>query len=571
MSPSEPDSPTRKPIRLWPGVLIVVLQWLARFGLPVVAPDALLFAVMGGLLGGVLILAWWLFFSRAPWNERLAAPALAALALWLSRSLAHESIVTGGQGMLFFLLAVPVLSLAFVAWALLARDLEGTARWATMAGAIFLSCALFGLVRTGGLTADFDNQLAWRWSPTAEDRLLAEAEPVEPAKAATIDDGIAEWPGYRGADRDDVIRGTRIAADWTASPPQELWRRPVGPGWSSFAVQDGVIYTQEQRGDEETVAAYDLATGEPVWRHGDAARFWESNAGAGPRATPMLHDGRVYALGATGLLNALDARDGSVIWSRDAAADAEMKAPDWGFSGSPLALDDTLWVPVSGRLVAYEMADGELRWKGPDDGVSYTSPHGVTLDGVGQVLMQGESGLRSFAADGTVLWQHAWEGYPIVQPVPTPDGDLLLAATAQSGTRRLSVEHGPDGWSAEERWTSIRLKPYFNGFVVHEGHAYGFDGAILASIDLENGERQWKGGRYGHGQLLLLAEQDVLLVLSERGELALVGATPEGFEELARIQALEGKAWNHPVLVDDVLLVRNDREMAAYRLAKVGD
>ena len=126
------------------------------------------------------------------------------------------------------------------------------------------------------------------------------------------------------------------------------------------------------------------------------------------------------------------------------------------------------------------------------------------------------------------------------------------------------------GWNLEERWTTNGLKPYFNDFVVHKGHAFGFDGAILSSINLQDGKRNWKGGRYGNGQMILLAEQDLLLVLSEDGELALVSATTDGYREIAKFTALDGKSWNHPVLVGSMLLVRNGEEMAAFRLTLDG-
>ena len=158
-----------------------------------------------------------------------------------------------------------------------------------------------------------------------------------------------------------------------------------------------------------------------------------------------------------------------------------------------------------------------------------------------------------------------------MQPALTADGDILISVSDSSGLRRISVAQGPNGWTVEERWTSIRLKPYYGDFVVHDGHAYGFDGGILACVDLENGERKWKGGRYGAGQLVLLPDQDVLLVLTEQGELALVTAAPDRFTELARVPAIEGKTWNHPVLVGDVLVVRNGEEMVAFRLSLAGD
>jgi outer membrane protein assembly factor BamB len=398
---------------------------------------------------------------------------------------------------------------------------------------------------------------------------LPVALPSAPAATHTpvATTNTAGWPGFRGPGRDSIIRGVRIETDWSRSPPAELWRRPIGPGWSSFAVRGNLLYTQEQRGDDEIVASYDVTTGKPVWKHRDSTRFWESNGGAGPRATPTLSGGRVYTFGATGILNALSADDGAVVWSRNVASDTGAMIPEWGFASSPLVVDDLVIVHAD-ALVAYDRATGNRRWLGPARGGGYSSPQLVTIDGVAQIVQLSGSGATSVApADGTLLWEHSWPGVPIVQPAMVATGDLLISTTGAAGTRRIAVAHGPAGWTVEERWTSIGLKPYFNDFVVHDGHAFGFDGSILACIALEDGKRTWKGGRYGNGQLVLLADQNLLLVLSEEGELALVKATPDQFTEVARFQALEGKTWNHPVLVGDVLLVRNGEEMAAFRLA----
>jgi outer membrane protein assembly factor BamB len=367
----------------------------------------------------------------------------------------------------------------------------------------------------------------------------------------------------------------QIATDWSTSPPVELWRRPIGPGWSSFAVSGDLLYTQEQRGPDEVVSCYRVSTGEPIWRHRDATRFWESNAGAGPRGTPTLLNGRVYTLGATGILNVLDAGNGAVVWSRNAASDLNAKTPMWGFSSSPLVVDDVVIVALGGKLAGYDATTGNRRWAGPGSGFSYSSPHLATIDGVTQVLFISGDGTTSVApATGKVLWEHAWPGGAIVQPALTNDGGVLVNAISMNGgtgIRRLAIAHSAGHWSVAERWTSTGLKPYFNDFVVHNGFAFGFDGSILSCIDLQDGQRKWKGGRYGNGQLLLLADQDLLLVLSEDGELALVKATPDQFTEVARFPgALEGKTWNHPVVVRDVLLVRNDHEMAAFRLSRTG-
>jgi outer membrane protein assembly factor BamB len=571
---------------------------------------------MGGLLGFAGVVLWWLFLSRAAWFDRIAALVLMVAAIAATYPFLDVSLATGAMGMLFPMLAIPGLCLAFVIWAVVSRRWSRGVQRATMALTIVAACAVWTLARTGGFSGAFDNDLAWRWTPTPEDRVLALADdtpptavpaekpgaapapaaaPIAPVSANTTPappDSVAtkidaspsgapaaelvnaslDWPGFRGRNRDGLVHGVRIATDWSAAPPKELWRRPVGPGWSSFSVHGDVFFTQEQRGEEEVVAAYRVSTGAPVWKHRDQARFWESNGGPGPRGTPTLHNGRVYSLGATGILNVLDEATGRVIWSRNAGTDSNTKIPDWGFSASPVLIDDMVIVAVAGTLVAYDRETGAPQWIGPDGGPGYSSPHVVTIDGVSQIILLDAKGATSVSpTTGARLWDvtvtTGGMAAPIVQPAMTADGDVLISAGDTSGLHRFTVANSAGSWSATSRWSTNGLKPYFNDFVVHKGHAYGFDGSMLACIDVVDGKRKWKGGRYGNGQLVLLPDQDLLLVVTEEGELALASATTDKFTELARVPAITGKTWNHPVLAGDVLLVRNGEEMAAFRLA----
>ena len=588
---------SRQPPRalgLRPGIVIVTLLWSTWIGLPLLAPAAAPVAMVGALLGGLGVLVWWAFFSGAAPIERWGAPLLMLGVSLATVPLLDVSISSSMMGLMFPVYTAPVLSLVFVAWAVATRRMADRPRRVALVAAIVLASGFWATLRTDGMTGDGRQDLTWRWTETAESRLLATtagerlAPPPGATMATTVDERLApppkatmaandandaDWPGFRGRNRDGVVRGIRIATDWDSSPPEALWRRPVGPGVGSFSVRGRQVFTQEQRGDQEVVSSYLLATGEPVWRHADPVRFWDSHAGAGPRGTPTVAGDRLYALGGTGLLTALDARTGRRLWGRDMAAEHDVFSSGWGFAGSPLVVDDVVIVAAIGTLAAYDAETGAPRWSAPGTGDSYSSPHPVTLDGVPQVLLLTSDGVTSVApADGTVLWTHDWAtGSRIVQPALTAAGDILVGADGFAGLQRVSATRTAGkhaGWATEVRWTTRSLKPYFNDFVAHEGHAYGFDGSILASVDLETGERAWKGGRYGHGQLLLLAAQDLLLVLGERGDLALVDATPAGFNERARVPAIEGKTWNHPVLVDDILLVRNTEEMAAFRLTR---
>ena len=298
------SSTSQRPLRVWPGVIAVALQWLVWFGVTVVEPEAMMGAVIGAAACALAVLVWWLFFSRAPWAERLGAIALIVVSVVVTKRVVHPSIAGGGMGMLLYIFSLPALSLALVVAAAAGRRLSGGPRRGVMVAAILLACAVFTLIRTGGISGYGVSDLHWRWTPTPEQLLLAQAanEPdrTAPAAAAAPDTRLpstnlnqpaaptsspsaakipeksgadpvaantaAGWPGFRGPERNGVIRGVRIDTDWSRSKPVELWRKPVGPGWSSFAVHGRLIYTQEQRGDDELVSCYDLTTGAPVVR-----------------------------------------------------------------------------------------------------------------------------------------------------------------------------------------------------------------------------------------------------------------------------------------------------------------
>lgn len=564
---SQSSSPA---LRLWPGFIIVGLQWFTRFGLAYVNPDLVYYGVLGGVAGGALLAVWWLFFSRASRLERFSAIPLLLLFMVLTTQLLHESVATGMMGMMFVMVSIPVTSLLFLLWATFMRSAPTNLRFGGMVATLLAACLGWTLLRTGGIDGGANAVFHWRWSPTAEQQFIAQLDDGRQA-IAQLDEAAAvpAWPGFRGRKADSAVAGTAFETDWQNHPPRERWRRPVGPAWSSFAVSQGYFFTQEQRDQEEMVTCYRLEDGEPVWQHADQTRFWESNAGAGPRATPTLAGERLYSLGATGRLNALQARDGAVVWTRDIVADSGVEAPGWGFSCSPLVHDQRVYVAAAGTLLAYDRDSGALQWQAEKDSQGYSSPVWCTLDGVEQILLVSGYGLRGYdPADGKTLWSFELPGLGIILPTVLNERELLVSAGSSQPLYRLEVGNGADGWQVQQRWESRGLKVYFNAVVTHGAQVFGFDGRIMAAVNLSDGQRAWKGGRYGQGQCLLLPDQDLLLVLSESGDLALVGANGDHFQEFAKIPALQGKTWNHPVLIDNLLLLRNAEEMALFELAQ---
>lgn len=388
------------------------------------------------------------------------------------------------------------------------------------------------------------------------------------AKGGSAAGGI--WSDFRGPGRDGRYQGGGIRTAWPPKGPPQLWKQPVGLGYASFVVADGRAFTIEQRRRQEVASAYDVDTGRELWTNAWDGEFVEAMGGDGPRATPTYHDGRIYALGAIGELRCLDARTGRLIWRRDILADNGATNLSWGMSGAPLIVDDNVIVlpggPRGKSVAAYDRLTGAPRWTALDDPQAYASPMLVTLRGVRQiVVVTGKRAVGLAVENGRLLWEYPWSNYngiSVAQPLLLGDDRVFLSAGYGHGAAAFEVIREGEGFSTRTLWQNTRMKNKFTSSVLHRGYIYGLDEAILACVDATTGELKWKGGRYGYGQLLVAG--DHLIVLAEDGDVALVKASPDRHEEVARFTAISGKTWNHPVIAGGRLIVRNLREMAAF-------
>ncbi len=556
-------------LRLWPAIVLVLLQVAVSYafaGLGSTNIQSVVGLAVVPLFGTILLLLWWLAASRAPFRDRLLGLAV------LVAALACIVFSQERNGEMLLVYAVPAMTIGAVFLLAITVRLRWPARRWIVLAFVAACTGLFSALRADTVGGNLAPLVSWRWSPSEAERSaalpLAEVHETAALPAAA---GPGDWPAFRGPARDGRLTGVSFSTDWS-TPPRELWRRKIGPAWSSFTAVGDFLFTQEQRGGDELVTCYRAATGEPVWVNRVAARF-EDTMGLGPRATPTFDQGNLYTQGATGVLQCLDASTGNTIWKRDLAKDADTKVPGYGFSSSPLIVGNRVIEFTCGHegknAIAYDCATGEVAWTGGHGASAYTSPHLAVIRGVPQVLMVSDFGLQAFVPEtGAPLWEHPWKvktNPRCIQPLVVDGEAVMFGATGVSGSRLIRVEQAGASWNLEEVWTNKRFRPYFNDGVLHKGHYYGFDGDRLDCIDIQTGERRWEGTRYG-GQLLLIADLNLLLILSETGDLALVQAVPEHFMEIARFNALPGKTWNHPVIAHGKLFVRNAEEAACYEL-----
>lgn len=478
--------------------------------------------------------------------------------------------------------------LGLVIWTLRSSGLSRGIRWALAVTALLLTGTFYGQLWPIRMEIDGDvGIVGWRWRWLGEPDRQLRVPPTSSAVAGEWKTTSQDYPRFLGNGYWAEVLDASIDAAQLAEPPAEKWRVKIGAGWSGFAVVGDYAFTQEQRGETELVSCYDVRDGSLVWAHADAARWDPRGGGAlggvGPRATPTVHEGRVFSQGATGILNCLDARSGDRVWSHDTLHETGAKNVMWGKSGSPLVVDDTVVVSVGGSddnsLVAYAVESGEIVWSAGKLQSSYASPVLTTLAGVPQILTVNEGFLVSHKADdGHVLWQHPWNSNSgsaaaTSQSVPVGEDRVFLSKGYGHGSALIQVTQTEgDGWATKPLWKGtggIRpvMKTKMGNVVVRDGYVYGLDSAKLQCIELATGRPLWKkrrNRRIGHGQIMLAG--DAILILSELGEVILVRATPERYQELASFQAIEGVTWNNPALSGARLLVRNAEEAACYEL-----
>jgi outer membrane protein assembly factor BamB len=532
-----------------------------------------LFMMGGPFVGLLLFTIWLLAFSRLPWQARLLILPLTALGAVAAGLVMHSSM-----GVPLWIYGVP-LALAAITYGLYRRQ-QGS--WRGMVGsAVGLASVVWALLPFGrleGFTGDYAPELRWRWAASSETRRLADGDK---ARSADGEDrpalvvGPTDWPRFRGPALDSQVTWKTGVTDWTTAPPRELWRLPVGPAWSSFACVAGRLYTQEQQGEHEVVCCLDAATGRPIWQSQVDCRFSDVVAGPGPRSTPTFDDGRLFTLGARAMLIAHDAATGAELWRRDLMQELDAQLPVWGFSGSPIVVGDAVIVYAGGKddhgLCAWNKQTGEPLWSRTQRGMNFSTAQPVTIDGVTQVLFAAPEGVESLdPSTGQLLWNHKPTGWHVpgkCQPQQISPHSVVVPLGDGVGLARLDVALEEGRWQVTERWSSRALKPSFNDFVHHDGFLYGFDQNIFACISAEDGTKRWKNGRYGFGQLLLLAADNRLIVASEGGDLILLETNPEKLVERGRVTASPEKTWNHPIVAGQTLFFRNGAETVAYQLA----
>jgi outer membrane protein assembly factor BamB len=382
-----------------------------------------------------------------------------------------------------------------------------------------------------------------------------------------------DWPQWRGPNRDAISTETGLLKAWPESGPEVLWRIPVGAGYSGVAVVEGKLFTLWDEAGKQYLFGLDAGTGKELWRRELGSAF-TNHYGNGPRSTPIVDEGVVFAIGTQGLLLAANKDTGAPLWQHDLVKEYAADLPSYGYSSSPLVAGDKLVVEAGGKdasFIAFNKKTGEVAWTAGRDRPAYSSPINVSIAGVDQVVFWSAHGLHSVSSDsGKVLWNYSWETFCPVSGDPLNTGTPLFLApdriylSSGSGAAAIRVSREGDSFKVKTVWESDSMRSDVNTSLLLGDHIYGFDRGTLKSLDAATGEIGWKARGFQRGSLI--AADGRLIVLGEAGNLAMVDANPQEFIQTSSVKILEGKNWTAPALARGKLYLRNQEELVCLEL-----
>lgn len=381
---------------------------------------------------------------------------------------------------------------------------------------------------------------------------------------------LEDWPQFRGPQRDGTANPQNANIDWTILPTQ-VWRRSIGEGHSSVIVGSNTILTFEQKGELECLTARSANDGHELWKVCEKNRWNDSFGGVGPRSTPTLINGKVFALFTNGMLHCVNLADGKELW-KEKVIEENYVFPEWGISCSPLVWKNHVILNLGGQKSAAQarsITSGELIWTSDLVGKSaYLSPSILEFSGKKHLIVGIEGKIAGLdPISGKTLWEHPWKIFlnnvQIAQPLKLFDNSFLLSAGYGKGAERISVKKSGDHYLLETVWKTKNLKAKFSNPVTRNGFIYGMSENTLVCLDALNGSLMWRGNKYGYGRVLLA--EDKILILGNTGKLSVVEANPNEFVEISSSPLLSKvRCWNGPALVNGYLIARNGEELAFF-------
>ena len=387
------------------------------------------------------------------------------------------------------------------------------------------------------------------------------------SKSKPAANSTSDWPQWLGPTRNGISAEIGLLKSWPATGPRILWRIPLGEGYSGVSISQGRVYTLFSHGDDEFVVCFDAATGKQLWRPRSDSTFKDVN-GNGPRSTPTVDNEVVYALGARGKLYALQTASGKKLWSHDLKKEFKTSGPsDEGFSTSPLIEGNLLLVEAGGgegnSFIAFNKQSGAVVWKAESDNAAFASPIAITVNGVRQIVFFSATGAIAMSpADGKVFWRLPWKTEGNVNaatPLFIPPDKIFISSGYGVGASLLRIKAGNATARIEEIWKSKGMQNKYTSSILHDDYLYGFDGGVLKCIELNTGAEKWTQRGFGFGTLIYADGH--LIVLGDKGKLALVEAAPTGYKEKAVAEILDGRCITVPALAGGKLYLRNAKEM----------